>query len=658
LFLRAKLFASLLVLTLAVTMLLFVPSPFVKADTTSPGFAQLANAEATSTGQLQKVGTTTPNINTQATTSTTPNVSNLRNPSLVNRRKPYPTTTTQTTMSIPAPSTLSMVSGSNGGSTTAKGLTVRADGLVFGMDFEPPDQGLCVGNGYVLEPVNTVVRMYSTSFASKSSILSLNTLDGLSNLAFTSDPRCLYDTDTGHWFVTQLLITGDGFGPGAPGGFEYLAVSETNVPTAGWNIYVLNVTDSFPHTAHYPGQSNDPNCPCFGDQPLLGANRDAIVISTNEFPIVGAGFNGDHTYLISKNSLALGSSVVPFVYFNIGSMPTPDGNCLTGATAGITCWYSINPAGSPVPSQYDNNHGGTEYALSSLDFFGTGDNRLAAWAFYNTQSLSTLHPTVHLTTSLGSGLESYANFFIPPANGFLAPQKDGPTPLGDLNPSYGFPHSNCPTTPCPQGPIQTNGDGMFDTVVYAQGAMWGGVNSEVSEFGGTQTHAGVAYWVIGASNLHFGLIDQGYVAACNGACTTGEDIMFPSIGVGPTGNGVMAFTLTGPDFFPSSAFVKVSMSSHGSLGSVIYTSATGQGAYDAVTEYENYNAAVGLPGYATVPRWGDYTWAVWSGGKVFFATEYIQYPNCSDSQFKTDPTCGGTRDFFANWGTSLNQVTP
>ena len=27
---------------------------------------------------------------------------------------------------------------------------------------EPPDQGLCVGNGYVLESVNTVLRVYDT----------------------------------------------------------------------------------------------------------------------------------------------------------------------------------------------------------------------------------------------------------------------------------------------------------------------------------------------------------------------------------------------------------------------------------------------------------------------------------------------------------------
>src|SRR4051812_21717814 len=30
----------------------------------------------------------------------------------------------------------------------------------FGQQFEPPDQGLCVGNGFVLEPVNSAYRVY------------------------------------------------------------------------------------------------------------------------------------------------------------------------------------------------------------------------------------------------------------------------------------------------------------------------------------------------------------------------------------------------------------------------------------------------------------------------------------------------------------------
>ncbi len=33
----------------------------------------------------------------------------------------------------------------------------------FGAEFEPPDQGLCVGNGFVVEPVNSAYRIYGTN---------------------------------------------------------------------------------------------------------------------------------------------------------------------------------------------------------------------------------------------------------------------------------------------------------------------------------------------------------------------------------------------------------------------------------------------------------------------------------------------------------------
>jgi hypothetical protein len=47
------------------------------------------------------------------------------------------------------------------------------------------------------------------------------------------------------------------------------------------------------------------------------------------------------------------------------------------------------------------------------------------------------------------------------------------------------------------------------------------------------------------------------------------------------------------------------------------------------------------------------------GSRYYFASEYIQSPNCAPPQFTlTIGTCGGTRNGFANWGTSVNFVTP
>jgi hypothetical protein len=88
------------------------------------------------------------------------------------------------------------------------------------------------------------------------------------------------------------------------------------------------------------------------------------------------------------------------------------------------------------------------------------------------------------------------------------------------------------------------------------------------------------------------------------------------------------------------------------LGSQINIADLGQSPTDGFTEYQ------GLPGL-TRPRWGDYSWAIFepSLGRFYFATNYIQYPNCTGAAFTlTLGTCRGTRDGFANWGTSVNYI--
>ena len=80
----------------------------------------------------------------------------------------------------------------------------------------------------------------------------------------------------------------------------------------------------------------------------------------------------------------------------------------------------------------------------------------------------------------------------------------------------------------------------------------------------------------------------------------------------------------------------------------------GKSPEDGFGEYQGY------PG-GTRPRWGDYSWAIYpgTGDRIYFATNYIQSPNCTGKAFTlTIGTCGGTRNGFANWGTSVNYVVP
>ncbi len=208
-------------------------------------------------------------------------------------------------------------------------------------------------------------------------------------------------------------------------------------------------------------------------------------------------------------------------------------------------------------------------------------------------------------------------------------------------------------------------------VSQAQGELWGATTTAVTQTYGPRStpevHQGAVYWVVGTNNFDtngtFTLTSQGYVSAAH------EDLEFPTIAAvggagaphGRSASAIMSFTLsgnggpTGADhggFYPSSAFGRLSSSSSGLVGSVINIADLGQAPQDGLTEYLNGGSR---------PRWGDYGAAVYLAGtnRVYFASQYIQYPNCTGSSFTlTIGTCGGTRDGFANWGTSVNYVVP
>src|ERR1041385_5675231 len=128
---------------------------------------------------------------------------------------------------------------------------------------EPPDQGLCVGNGYVVEAVNDVLNVFNTSGQSvlpdntATNVVSgfprnvnhavdlnsffgyaaaINRTTGARGPSVT-DPSCLYDAATGRFFVVVLTL--DTFPNGAFTTVNHLdlAVSATANPTGSWNIY-------------------------------------------------------------------------------------------------------------------------------------------------------------------------------------------------------------------------------------------------------------------------------------------------------------------------------------------------------------------------------------------------------------------------------------
>ncbi|MEJ7697077.1 MAG: hypothetical protein WKF78_10790 [Candidatus Limnocylindrales bacterium] len=180
----------------------------------------------------------------------------------------------------------------------------------------------------------------------------------------------------------------------------------------------------------------------------------------------------------------------------------------------------------------------------------------------------------------------------------------------------------------------------MNQVVYADGHLWGAVNTAVKGPTGP-TRTGIAWFIVDPSGTP-SLVNNGYVAVGT------DSVMFPAIAATAAGAGVMSFTLAGPGRYPSAAYVKLDATN--GTGSVKVVKA-GVGPADGFTGLVS-------EGGAGVERWGDYgAAAVAADGTIWFAAETINQ-TCSLAQFAAEPTCGGTRSFFANWGTWIAGVTP
>jgi hypothetical protein len=251
----------------------------------------------------------------------------------------------------------------------------------FEQMFEPPDQGLCEGNGFILEPVNSAYRIYNTAGKSLRGPFNINDLFNVGGKEFTSDPRCWFDRATKTWFATILFINDT-----STASSLLIAVRHSPSPIGLWTEYSIDTTDPTGN-----------GCPCFGDQPRIGIDQTNVYVTADEFSILGPQFNGAEMWAIDKADLVNGVASPRFAHF-----------------AGLT---TDTVAPMPALSQGKPN---AEYMLGALDPSGTGDHRISVWAVTNRNQVS-LGGTPTLT-SIVINSQKYA---IPP----FAPQKGATSKL-------------------------------------------------------------------------------------------------------------------------------------------------------------------------------------------------------------------------------------
>jgi len=609
--------------------------------------------------------------------------------------------------------TISLSSGAGGGASAASGKKAKSNPTFnFGFEglnhyqqrytrggnqfsLEPPDQGMCVGNGFVVEVVNDVFNVYNTSGQSVlpdntatnvvagfprnvNHAVDLNSFYGYPPAInrstgirgqFVTDPSCIYDAATQRFFMVVLTLevvpTSGAF---TTVNHLDLAVSQTSNPTGSWNIYRIDVTNDGTNT----GGSNPG--PYLGDYPHIGADANGIYLTTNAYPWCCNGFSGAQIYALSKAQLAAGAASVTMQHIDTSGMVNAPSDA--GSTQpGFTVW----PAQSPGTS-FNTDNNGTEFFLSSNaadeatnPVSGSGgphtSNQLIVWTMTNTASLNGV-PNV----SLSNRILTVGQYGVPPKQ-----QQPGSGTPADKNTTPQAAQGDCindTTTSTIAGvgcwrllftaePAHDevisrpdSNDTRMQQVMWANGKLWGSLDTALNPDGGLQ-RAGVAWYIV---NPNAGkIVLQGYLGA------TGYDFTYPAIGVTNSGRGVMAFTATGNTLYPSAAYAPIDAK----VGVGAWNVVTGGAGAAQDDGFTSYKAQVGSPPRT---RWGDYGAAAVDGNSVWIASEYIAH-TCSYTDwggpFFTGGTgdnllgtCGGashgpgTRSALANWSTRISKLTP
>jgi hypothetical protein len=299
-------------------------------------------------------------------------------------------------------------------------------------------------------------------------------------------------------------------------------------------------------------------------------------------------------------------------------------------------------------------------------------SQLVVWALTNTSSLNTASPALSLTNKV-LAVNQYG---VPPKQ-----QQPGSGTATTASTSLGY-CINDTTTVTIAGtgcwrllfggePAHTevisrpdSNDTRMQQVMYANGKLWGALDTALNPDGGPQ-RAGIEWFIVkpdvSTGSLAAKIALQGYLGASN------HDFTYPAIGVTPSGRGVMAFTDTGDSTNPSAAYAPIDAL----VGVGPWNDVNGGLGAAQDDGFTSYKAEVGNPPRT---RWGDYGAAAVDGNSIWIASEYIaqacQYTAWGGPFFVGGSgdnllgTCGGSshgpgaRSALGNWSTRISQLTP
>jgi hypothetical protein len=544
----------------AVACLAAMPAAAAQAATLKPAAASTAPTFST-TGQASRQAASANGVAGFKAVTPNPAIENAQVPrALASTRSPNGPNPAAQATGAGAPTVAA------GPAARGRGSVVNAfDGLndltndqLFGA-VTPPDQGLCVGPDQTIkgapdavwEVVNEVGQETTTNGTILTGPLNLPTLFQDPN-AF-SDPRCLFDPSTKSFYFTQIS-----FPPGGP--VNGLLENTVN------DVLVINS-----HGAATYQFDSSLGGTCLGDQPKVGFNNNALIISTDEYCGPNQVEQGAIVQVISKSQLVNEAATVNFATSSLLSLA---GNPVVGLDPAI------------------NTGTATGYLVNSVPFLPDGSNNpvgntLGLWTLFDTSSVTTGFGTPALTSKVLAS-EPYA-FPVP------APS----TGNGSATSFNGFPITS-------EAALNPDDSRLSGPVNVSQGPagtlnLWTALDAAVVPSTGTATRDGAAWFEV---NTGIGrVINQGFIAASGNA-----SLLYPAVQPTPGNKMAMDFTITSPAVNPSAAFAVLGKPAITIVGA-------GSGPHTSFSDAPPFNS----------PRWGDYSWATTDPetGNVFMATEYI-----------------------------------
>eukprot|EP00884_Botryococcus_braunii_P006569 jgi/Botrbrau1/15913/Bobra.40_1s0095.1 len=500
-------------------------------------------------------------------------------------------------LSTPTPLILDALSANSNYSRHLKSLWQGLDVHDEGGRIAPPDMGLCVGNGFILQAVNLVMAVWKNNTDDGSPVLPPITIPDFFNISARpgskigySDPSCVYDASGSKRFyvgvIRYSMKPGDTFS-------DYLvAVSKTSDPTEGWlgpfvvrndgldaegrqalpGLEICGTVVKINGSKYLPG--------CLGDYPVVGIDEYGLWSSFNMFYIDDSETSAGALLVgISKADLLSGAHVFP-AYVAISKFD-PIG-------ASFTIAPSITQAGTPhVTSNF-----GTMYFVSTSPMVST------------TPALPLLSTFAITGTSLLQN-QGFPRLGVPEISDLIL-----------LDTMAYHDSLEGQSLAQPQGKPLDVGDGRTVNTILSGKYLWTASQSTMTVQSSTSAKTGAIWWAIeprvsGTGQYTAKVVDTGYVGVA------GANFARPALTANGNGNAYMVGFVVGPNLRMSAAFVP------------IYK---GKGAAAVVVPEVSGRELKGGSGERGVLRAGDYSAAALDeNGVAYVSTSWAatdQDPEC------------------------------